>query len=125
MVGPTSRAYVFNSPTRSFHLSIQLHHATTTKKVHEPGPTFYPLISRDATCLPDGTMHRRFTPQRKIPNVPTLHDTKAPCFCFSTGGCVCNYTSYLTQLSCFKYGVVSYAARDSQPLKKETKPWFS
>jgi len=86
MVGPIARAYVFNPPTRSFHLSIQLHHATTTKKVHEPGPTFYPLTSRDATCLPDGTMHRRFPPQTEILNVPTLHDIKGPCFCFPPEG---------------------------------------
>ncbi|KAK7372177.1 hypothetical protein VNO80_05548 [Phaseolus coccineus] len=82
MVGPSSGAYVFKPPTRSFHLFIQLHHATITKKVHEPGPTFYPLTSRDATCLPDGTTHRRFTPQKKILHVPTLDDEKAPYCCF-------------------------------------------
>lgn len=86
MVGPISPAYVFNPPTRSFHLSIQLHHATITKKVHEPGPTFYPLTSRDATCLPDGTTHRRFPPQTEILNLPTLHDIKGPCFSFQVKG---------------------------------------
>lgn len=111
MVGPTSRAYVFNPPTRS------LHHATTTKKVHEPGPTFYPFTSRDATCLPQGTQLRRFTPRIKILNMPTLGDKKIT-LC---GGHICHSGLDLTQLSCFKYGVVSYAARDSRPLKKDKR----
>ncbi|KAK7293933.1 hypothetical protein RJT34_16813 [Clitoria ternatea] len=33
--------------------------------------------------------------------------------------------SCLTPLSDFKYGVVSYAARDTLPLKREKKHWFS